>query len=114
MARLFASTVWLLLLTAPPAFADFSGKVVGVDDGDTLSVMHKGWAEKVRLNGFDCPEKGQAYGRRAQQATSGLVFGKEVTVKTFGLDKYGRTIGGVTLPDGTVLNQELVREGMCW
>ena len=35
-------------------------------------------------------------------------------VQTFGLDKYGRTIGDVTLPDGKSLNLELVREGMCW
>ena len=37
-----------------------------------------------------------------------------MTVQTFGLDKYGRTIGDVTLSDGTSLNRELVRAGMCW
>ena len=43
-----------------------------------------------------------------------MAFGQEVTVKTFGPDKYGRTIGYVRLPDGRNLNQELVSEGMCW
>lgn len=31
-----------------------------------------------------------------------------------GLDKYGRTIADVLLPDGTNVNRELVKEGWCW
>lgn len=92
----------------------FSGKAVGITDGDTISVMHIGRAEKIRLNRIDCPEKGQAFGQRAKQLTSHLAFGKEVTVKVLDVDKYGRTVGDVILPDGTDLNHELVRAGMCW
>lgn len=73
----------------------FAGQVVGVTDGDTISVMHNGRAEKVRLHGIDCPEKGQAFGQRAKQFTSALVFGKEVTVTVHDSDKYGRTIDEV-------------------
>lgn len=62
MARLVASAVWLLILIAPPAFADFSGKVVAVHDGDTITVLHNGRGEKIRLRGIDCPEKGQPFG----------------------------------------------------
>lgn len=40
--------------------ADFTGRVVGISDGDTISVMHGTRAEKIRLNGIDCPEKQQA------------------------------------------------------
>jgi micrococcal nuclease len=100
----------------PPAVpsVQFSGKVVGITDGDTISVMHNGRAEKIRLNGIDCPEKGQAYGIRAKQFTSDMVFGKDVTLRTHGLDKYGRTIGDVILSEGTNLNQELVKEGLAW
>ena len=29
-------------------------------------------------------------------------------------DRYGRTVGEVVLPDGKVLNQELVRAGLAW
>jgi len=92
----------------------FSGKVVGVSDGDTITVLHNGVGERIRIYGIDCPEKRQAFGSRAKQATSELVFGKEVTVMPHGLDKYKRTIGDVKLLDGRMLNQELVREGMCW
>ena len=93
---------------------DFTGRVVGIADGDTISVMHGTRAEKIRLNGIDCPEKRQAFGQRAKQFTSKLAFGKNVTVKTFGHDKYGRTIGDVILPDGSALNEELVKAGLAW
>ena len=62
----------------------------------------------------DCPEKGQAYGKRAKQAASALVYGKIVTLQTHGKDKYGRTIGDVILPDGTNVNHMLVENGWCW
>ena len=56
------------------------GQVVGVADGDTITVMHGGVGEKIRLNGIDCPEKRQAFGTKAKQFASRLVFGKTVTV----------------------------------
>jgi hypothetical protein len=46
---------------------DFSGPVVSVLDGDTLEVLHNQHPERIRLHGIDCPEKGQAYGKRAKQ-----------------------------------------------
>ena len=58
------------------AFADFSGKVVAVKDGDTLEVMKEDVAVQVRLYGIDCPEKGQALGQREKQFASDLAFGK--------------------------------------
>jgi endonuclease YncB( thermonuclease family) len=76
--------------------------------------LHNTRAERLRLNGIDCPEKGQPYGKRAKQAASELVFGKAVTLQTFGKDKYGRTIADVLLPDGTNVNHTLVKDGRCW
>jgi hypothetical protein len=58
----------LLLLTASTVFADFTGQVVLVLDGDTIEVLHNQHPERIRLNGIDCPEKGQAYGKRAKHA----------------------------------------------
>jgi endonuclease YncB( thermonuclease family) len=104
----------LLLLFPQLGAADFTGKVVRVLDGDTIGILHNQHPEHIRLNGIDCPEKGQAYGTRAKQATSELVFGKEVTLHTFGKDKYGRTIADVILPDETNVNYTLVEEGWCW
>ncbi len=110
---LFCLALWLLL--ACRAGADsFTGKVVGVTDGDTISVLRDGEAVKVRLAGIDCPEKKQAYGQRAKQFTADLAFGKAVTVSYSKRDRYGRILGEVALPGGKVLNQELVRAGYAW
>ena len=62
----------------------------------------------------DCPDKGQAYGKHAKHAASDLAFGKEVTLQTHGLDKYGRTLADVLLPDGTNVNHTLVKNDWCW
>ena len=118
--RRFPITLNLLLITALsllPDFvigADFSGPVVSVLDGDTIEVLHRQRPERIRLSGIDCPEKGQAFGKRAKHAASDLTFGREVTLQTFGKDKYGRTLGDVFLLDGTNVNQELVKQGWCW
>lgn len=47
------------VLTLPlPTFAgNLSGLVVSVLDGDTIEVLHNNRAERIRLNGIDCPEK---------------------------------------------------------
>lgn len=39
---------------------------------------------------------------------------KNVTVQTFSLGKYGRTIEDVMVPDGMNLNQELAKQSWCW
>ena len=53
-----------LVLWSVPAFTQtrFAGRVVGVTDGDTISVMRDGRSVRVRLEGIDCPESGQDFG----------------------------------------------------
>jgi micrococcal nuclease len=82
----------LLFLIPAQALADFSGSVVSVLDGDTIEVLHNQHPERVRLNGIDRPEKGQAFGYKAKKATSALAFGRGVTVLMFGTDKCSRNI----------------------
>jgi micrococcal nuclease len=115
MTRLWLLVLLLALLTPSPAVAvsEYHGLVVRVLDGDTIEVLHNTRAERIRLSGIDCPEKGQAYGQRAKQAASELVFGKEVTLKTYGRDKYKHTPADVLLPDGTNINHTLVKRGWC-
>jgi len=60
------------------AFAAFTGPVVSVLDGDTIEVLHDTRTERIRLNGIDCPEKGQGYGHKAKQAASALVFERKL------------------------------------
>jgi endonuclease YncB( thermonuclease family) len=101
------------LFGTPAAAIDLLGKVVGVLDGDTLTVLVERRAVKVRLAEIDTPEKGQPYGSAARQALSDLVFGKVATVHGQTRDRYGRTVGRVYV-DGRDVNAELVRAGHAW
>ena len=91
----------------------WSGMVVGISDGDTITVLHNGKGEKIRLYGIDTPEKGQAFGKRAKQFTSGMVFGKTVEVETKDTDRYGRSVALIYI-DGQSLNEALVKNGFAW
>ena len=108
-------SVALVVLVPWLGYAEqFTGKVVRISDGDTLGVLRDGKEVRVRLHGVDTPEKAQAFGTRAHQFTSELVFGKEGTVLVKDTDRYGRVVAEVLLPDGRSLNQELVKAGMAW
>ena len=107
---LVALFVWSSLASAE----DFTGKVVGVADGDTITVMHQGRGERIRLHGIDAPERGQPFTNRAKQFVSDLCYHKEVRVETKGQDRYQRTIAEVILPDGRILNYEIVKAGLAW
>ncbi len=112
LALLYA-VVLLFPLQAIPEH--FSGKVVSVLDGDTIEVLNQGKAERVRLNGIDCPEKSQAFGNPREAIHIGPGIQEDGDgYKTFDKDRYGRTIGDVFLPDGKSLNQELIKAGFGW
>ena len=91
----------------------WSGLVVGVIDGDTISVLHDGKGEKIRLYGIDTPEDHQAFGKKAKQFTSGMVYGKTVKVETKDTDRYGRSVALIYV-DGQSLNEALIKNGFAW
>lgn len=101
-----------LLFTASFALA-FQGKVVGVSDGDTITVMHDGKGERVRVYGVDTPEKKQDFGNRAKEFTSDFAFGKTAGVESVDTDRYGRTVG-IVMVEGKLLNRALIEAGMAW
>ena len=88
--------------------------MVGVSDGDTITVLRDRTQVRIRLYGVDCPETGQDFGSRAKQFTSELAFGKIVKVVPRATDRYGRIVADVVLPDGRVLNDELIKAGLAW
>jgi endonuclease YncB( thermonuclease family) len=55
-----------------------TGKVVGVTDGDTITVLVAERPIKIRLAEIDTPERKQPWGTRAKQALSKKVFGENV------------------------------------
>lgn len=104
------------LLFAMESFANnVNGKVVDVSSGDTFTIqIGDGKTFKVRLMEVDAPEPSQAFGRQARLFSESLLMENLVNVEFDTVDKYGRLIGQVTLPDGRVLNQELLRQGLAW
>src|SRR5437016_583455 len=109
-AGIYLVSFLLCILNPQRAAAlDASGEVVGVYDADVFTVLHDGVGKRIRLKGIDAPEKDQAFGWRARNLTTELVFGKTVKVIPHEVDKYGRTVAEVILPDGRVLNELLVQ-----
>ena len=97
--------------------AELTGKVVGVHDGDTLTLLVPDGASyrqvKVRLGEIDTPESKQPYGERAKQTLSDLAYNKPARVVVQDTDKYGRTVGRVYV-GGIDVNAEMIRQGAAW
>ena len=91
-----------------------SGRVVGVHDGDTITVLTAGNVQlKIMLVEIDAPEIKQPFGQQSKQALSALVFGKDVEIRATGKDRYGRTLARVFV-DGADVNLAMVKAGMAW
>lgn len=104
----------LLLLALACNAATIEGRVVGVTDGDTVTVLDADKVQhKVRLSGIDAPEKKQPFGQRSKESLSELVFSKTVAVETGKTDRYGREVGKV-LVDGIDANLVQVQRGFAW
>jgi endonuclease YncB( thermonuclease family) len=111
----FFGTLLFILLSSFLQPDTISGKVIGIQDGDSITLLTDTKTEiKVRLEGIDCPEKKQDFGTVAKQFTSDLVFSQNVTLQKTGQDRYGRTLGYIFLQDGTNLNEELLKAGLAW
>lgn len=69
-----------VLIWSAPAHASgpFSGRVIGIADGDTLTVLADYAQHKIRLAEIDAPEKKQAFGEEARlslyQVSHGLAW----------------------------------------
>jgi micrococcal nuclease len=130
LGRIFVALLLIVQLCACQQAEAVSGRVTWVHDGDTIEIENIG---RVRLLGIDVPEakdseRDRFYQHQFQISTSTLrsvarqathfvirhsrnqtvrlAFDREQT------DAYGRTLAYVYLPDGRLLNQLLVEEGL--
>jgi len=108
--------IFLLALVTTAQAGEF--KVTRVYDGDTFKAQGHDIEIKVRLMAIDAPETskkkreaGQPYSQEAKKHLTGLIYGKVVDVKGYGLDRYGRTLGVVRV-DGKNVNLEMVKAGL--
>jgi endonuclease YncB( thermonuclease family) len=93
--------------------AELAGRVIGVADGDTLTVLVHSRAMRVRLVEIDAPEKRQAFGKRSAQSLAEIRMNRPARVVTQGRDRYDRVLGRVYCA-GVDANAEQVRRGMAW
>jgi endonuclease YncB( thermonuclease family) len=104
----------LLLLAGALNAATLQGKVIGVADGDTVTLLDAQKNQhKIRLQGIDAPEKAQAFGNKSKQSLHEMVHGKEVFVDVQKKDKYGRSVGKIWV-NQTDACLEQIKRGMAW
>jgi micrococcal nuclease len=112
--QILLRAVILTIIIPYLSLAQLTGKVVKIADGDTFTMLVKGNKQvKVRLHGIDCPEKNQDFGNLAKKFLSDAIYGKTVTVRKMGTDRYGRTVGNVTIGN-IIINEELLKDGLAW
>ena len=111
LADSFLSLVSLL------AYAEsirYEATVVGISDGDTITVLDANKEQhKIRLQGIDAPEKAQAFGKVSKHYLSQLVFSKKVTIEYEKYDRYKRQVGKVIV-NGSDANLAQITNGMAW
>ena len=68
MRKTGAFILSLFLILLPCLSLAWSGEVVGITNGDTITVLHSKTLKdvKIRLYGIDTPEKGQTFSKRAR------------------------------------------------
>lgn len=113
MKKLFPLLI-LVFAAFSMAQTAITGRVVGVTDGDTITILDASNVQhKIRLAGIDAPEKGQDFGNRAKQNLSAFVFGNDVTVIGSKIDRYGRRVGKVIV-NGRDAGLDMVTAGLAW
>ena len=108
MPRAFIAIFVSLLLSACSSMT-----VIGITDGDTLTVLQDNTPIKVRISAIDAPEKRQPYGGQARQALTDLCFKKSARLVYVNTDRYGRTVADVYC-DGINVGSEMVEHGFAW
>jgi endonuclease YncB( thermonuclease family) len=105
----------VVLALSPAVFAaDLTGRVIGITDGDTVTLLTSDKQQiRIRLAEIDAPESDQPYGNKSTQKLSELIFGKDVRVVVQTTDRYGRTVGRPYAGDLDVC-EEMVRAGAVW
>ena len=104
----------LAVLTTTSNADTLTGRVVGIADGDTLTLLDAtNTQHKIRLSGIDSPEKRQPFGEHCKKSLSDLAYDRAVAIESTKLDRYGRVIGKV-LVNGQDVNLEQVRRGCGW
>lgn len=88
--------------------------VIGVSDGDTLTVRDGDTRTVIRLAEVDAPERTQPYSQVSRRNLEALCRqAKAVEITPVDTDHYGRTVAHVRC-DGVHVNWRQVEDGLAW
>ena len=117
---IFVTIVSLLVFLLSSEQLSLAGdfRITRVYDGDSIKAEGHDIEIKVRLIGIDAPETsrrkrdpGQPFSQRSRKYLSFLVLNKDVNIQGFGLDRYNRILGEISL-SGKNINLEMIKAGM--
>lgn len=103
----------LLIVFAFSTLTAEAHQVIGIADGDTLTLLVDKRPLKIRLANIDAPEKRQPFGQMSKESLSEMCWGKDAQYEPQAVDRYKRTVALVTC-DKVGVNREQVRRGMAW
>jgi micrococcal nuclease len=103
----------VLALAVSLPLTAFAHKVVGIADGDTLTLLVDQKPLQIRLANVDAPEKRQAFGRASRKSLSAMCVGKDAYYEPQNIDQYGRTVAVVNC-GGVEVNHAQVKRGLAW
>jgi endonuclease YncB( thermonuclease family) len=114
MMRILFAMLLVLALPLGAIAAEWQGAVVGVVDGDTLTLLDASKTQhRIRLDGIDAPERTQPHGQRARQSLAELAHGRVAHADCPKIDRYGRAVCRVIV-DGVDVGLEQIRRGHAW
>ncbi len=115
MTAIRITFVLLFIFLTPLSYSNqLSGKVVGISDGDTITLLtDQKQRIKVRLSEIDAPERNQAWGQNSKRALSNRIYSRSIVVQSAGEDRYGRVLGTVYIGEVNI-NKEMVETGNAW
>src|SRR5438046_3043895 len=91
--RIAATWFWAFFVCFPVDAEIIGGRVVGISDGDTITLLDAGKVQyKIRLGGIDAPERGQPFGNVSRQHMAELAFDKQAKADCYKIDRYKRLV----------------------
>jgi len=110
-----SALIALAILFAPVAVAfTLTGEVVGVADGDTLTLLTADKVQHhVRIDGIDAPERTQPHSQVSKQSLSDMVYRRAVIAECSKVDRYGREVCKVMIEEQDVGLMQ-IRRGLAW
>ncbi len=112
--RLLFALVCCAALAGAAQATTIMGQVVGVADGDTLTLLDADQRQHIiRLEGIDAPERRQPFGSVAKQHLSDLAYRQTATAECRKVDRYGRQVCRVLIGAVDVCLEQ-VRAGLAW